>query len=160
MGQPSKLLDSNVVKIAMEGLKELGSSAYVSRKLHAVIAASKHGITEVSKVYDISRTTLTLWVKQLKTNGIGGLKAPESRKRKAKLNDLQVIKVKSWVEESPNVTIKSLRIRIEKELLVNLSKSSVHRLIKKLKFSYITPRPFHYKRDKSRQEEFKKKSLY
>jgi len=49
-----------------------------------------------------------------------------------------------------------LRLRIANELLINFSKSSVHRLIKKLEFSYITPRPVHYKQDKSRHEEFKK----
>ncbi|OAM02585.1 MAG: hypothetical protein TV42_05690 [Wolbachia endosymbiont of Dactylopius coccus] len=38
------------------------------------------------------------------------------------------------------------------------SKSTVHRNMQRMKFSYITPRPVHNGQDKSKQEEFKKKS--
>lgn len=39
------------------------------------------------------------------------------------------------------------------------SKSTVHRNMQRMKFSYITPRPVHNGQDKSKQEEFKKKIL-
>ena len=38
------------------------------------------------------------------------------------------------------------------------TKSTVHRIMKKLDFSYITPRPKHYKQDPNDASEFKKKS--
>ncbi|WP_341763503.1 hypothetical protein [Candidatus Tisiphia endosymbiont of Beris chalybata] len=51
MKNKSKLLDQEVVEIATKELKKLGNYGYVSKKLNAVIAASKHSITEVAKVY-------------------------------------------------------------------------------------------------------------
>ncbi|GFY65443.1 hypothetical protein TNIN_39431 [Trichonephila inaurata madagascariensis] len=41
---------------------------------------------------------------------------------------------------------------------LDISKSTVHRNMQRMKFSYITPRPVHNGQDKSKQEEFKKKS--
>ena len=38
-----------------------------------------------------------------------------------------------------------------------ISKSTVHRLMKKLGFSHITARSVHYKQDKEKLKEFKKK---
>ena len=40
----SKFLDDSVVLQASEGLKELGKSAVISRKLQAIISARTHGI--------------------------------------------------------------------------------------------------------------------
>ena len=158
MTNKSKLLDSAVVEIATRELKKLGSYGYVSKKLQAVIAASKHGITEVAKVYDISRVTLTAWIKHIKAKEIERLSAPEERRKPNKLKSYQIEEIMAWVESEPNITIEALRIRIEKEQGVVLGKSTVHRIMKKLNFSYITPRPKHYKQDPNHASEFKKKS--
>ncbi len=48
------------------------------------------------------------------------------------------------------------QIKISEEFGLNISKSTVHREIQRMKFSYITPRPIHHKQDKNKQEEFKK----
>ena len=37
-----------------------------------------------------------------------------------------------------------------------LSKSTTHRIMQKLEFSYITPRPIHYKQEQKLKDEFKK----
>ncbi|WP_407636453.1 hypothetical protein [Holospora undulata] len=42
-------------------------------------------MSKVAKVYDISRTTLTSWVKHLKTGALDKLKAPAERKKKSRL---------------------------------------------------------------------------
>lgn len=59
MRSSSKLLDDVVVEKAKRALKRLGKATRCARKLEAVIAARKHGITEVAKTYGITRTTLT-----------------------------------------------------------------------------------------------------
>ena len=41
---------------------------------------------------------------------------------------------------------------------IEVSKSTIHRLIRKLGFSHITSRPIHHKQDKEKLEEFKKNS--
>ena len=61
MAPSSKLLDDVVVEKAKIALKKIGKSALCARKLEAVISAKKHGITQVAKVYGITRTTLTSW---------------------------------------------------------------------------------------------------
>jgi transposase len=66
--------------------------------------------------------------------------------------------LKQWVEKDGNITAKELVIKIEENLKVRISMSSVYRVLKKLRFSYITPRPKHYKQNSSSHEEFKKKS--
>ncbi len=158
MAQVSKLLDQEILEFANSELKKLGKNAYVIRKLQAVIAAHKHGITKVAKIYDISRTSLTEWIKHLKSRSIEKLKAPESRKRRTKLDNDQMENIKLWISKDPNITIKNVRIRIIELMGQKLSMSTVHRIMKKLNFSYITPRPSHYKKDEKLGVEFKKKS--
>lgn len=66
MSTQSKLLSDEVVASAKKALKAMGKNALLAKKLEAIIAAKKHGITLVSKIYSISRTTLTEWVKPCK----------------------------------------------------------------------------------------------
>lgn len=158
MALTSKLLDERVVNLAKEMLKKVRDNAYVSRKLQAVIAAKKHSISAVARVWCISRTALTEWIKHLKFGRTEKLFAPPERRRKSILNQSQREQIEMWVKENPNVTIKEAKIRILEAFGLNVGKSTVHREMQKMKFSYITPRPVHYKQDKEKQEEFKKKS--
>jgi transposase len=158
MHRKSALLNKSVISFAQAELKKLGEYAYVSKKLQAVIAASKHGITDVAKIYDISRTTLTEWIRRLGQENIDKLKAPEERKRRSRLDIKQREVIREWIATNPNITIKELRIMIKDRLSIGVSKSTVHRTMKLLSFSYQTPRPKHYKQDQTIVEEFKKKS--
>lgn len=158
MYRRSALLNKSVVAFAEAELKKMGQYAYVGRKLQAVIAASKHGITDVAKIYDISRTTLTEWIRRLGQENIDKLKAPEERKRKSRLDQKQKDQIKEWIAANPNITIKELRIIIKDRFSIDISKSTVHRTMRMLSFSYQTPRPKHYKQDHAIVEEFKKKS--
>ena len=51
MPATSKLLDDSLTLQAMKGLKELGKSAIISRKLQAIISAKTHGISKVATIY-------------------------------------------------------------------------------------------------------------
>ena len=158
MYRKSTLLNKSVIAFAEAELKKLGRYAYVGKKLQAVIAASKHGITDVAKIYDISRTTLTEWIRRLGQENIDMLKAPKERKRRSRLNQDQVEIIKEWIRINPNITIKELQIMVKDKLSMEISKSTVHRTMRLLSFSYQTPRPLHYKQDQAMVEEFKKKS--
>jgi len=157
MASFSKLLDDQVVEKAKNQLKEIGKTALMSRKLEAVISARKHGISQVAKVYDITRTTLTSWIKHIKNDAIEKLNAPAERKKKNKLNDLQRSQILEWIKTDSQLTIKAIRIKIEESFNVAISKSTVHREIKKLNYSYIKPRPQHFKQNQNKVAEFKKK---
>lgn len=153
----SKLLDDSVVRLAMQGLKDLGKSALLAGKLQAVIAAKKHGISQVALIYGISRTTLTSWIKYIKSGQLNKLLAPPERKRKNKLNEAQRLEIAKWLKDDSQLTIKHVKLKIEEEFGIVISKSTVHRELKKIGLSYITPRPKHFKQDEARVSEFKKK---
>ena len=153
----SKLLDEAVVKYASDNLKKIGKDALLARKLQAVISAKKHGISKVAEVYGISRTTLTSWIKHLKNGSLSKLKAPPERKRKSILNDVQRSQIRIWIEEDSQLTIDQVRRKIEEVFQLRIGRSTVHREMKRLGLSYITPRPKHFKQNENQVTEFKKK---
>lgn len=158
MSQISKMLDDKVYKMAKEGLNRLGKSGIVARKLQAVISAKTYGITQVSKILGVTRTTLSSWIKSIKNGSVDDLVPKPKKPRPSLLNSQQQAVVLSWLKINPNITIRELRIKIESEFKTVISKSTVHRMIQRLGLAYITPRPKHYKQDKKSQEQFKKKS--
>lgn len=158
MARPSKLLGDEVVLLAEDGLKKLGKSGLVARKLHAIIAAKKHGITKTAEFYSVSKKSLIKWIKELKEETLQALEVGVGRGRKFLLNKEQEQEITKWIEDNPNITIIHLRSMIAENMTIELSLSTVHRLMQRLRFSYITPRPTHYKQDEKLKAEFKKKS--
>ncbi|GAJ45753.1 hypothetical protein HE1_00062 [Holospora elegans E1] len=53
------------------------------------------------------------------------------------------------------LTIKVIRIKIENVFNIGISKSTVHREIKNLNYSYIKHRPKHFKQEQNKVSEFK-----
>jgi transposase len=68
------------------------------------------------------------------------------------------LKIKEWIEENHNITVRELLAKAASELGVMVSQTAMRRVIKNLKYSYITPSPSHHKQDESSHVEFKKKS--
>lgn len=153
------LLDDVTVKIATENLKRLGNYGIRSVKLKAVIAAKDHGIGLTAEVFNINRKTLTSWVKEVNSNSIDNLLVQPGRGRKPKFNKEHKAKVTSWLSNDPTITIDKLLKMISSKLKLEVSRATVHRVMKELLFAYITPRPVHYKQDKAQQSEFKKKDI-
>ncbi len=157
MPRISKLITDEVAALAEASLKKLGRTGAIARKLQAICSANKHGIKKVSEVYNISRTTLTSWISRFKEGSLIAL-APKSKKPRSPVTAAHKIVIKEWLEQESRMTIEALRIKMESQLDIKLKKSAVHNLMKSMGFSYITPRPKHYKQDSSKHEEFKKKS--
>lgn len=160
MARISKLLDEEVVESAAAGLKKLGKSGLVARKLQAIIAAKDHGITKAAAFYFITKKSLISWIKELKQGSLEALEIQAGRGRKPCINEAQELEIKKWINDNCNITINQLRQMILKNMQVEVSNATVHRLMKKLEFSYITPRPRHYKQHQELKDEFKKKSSY
>jgi len=158
MARPSKLLDEEVVLLAQKGLKELGKSGAVARKLQIIISARKHGISKACEFYSITKHSLIKWIKNLKKESLQALQVQTGRGRKFLLNEEQEQEIKKWIEANANITINHLRLMILENMNITLSSSTVHRLLQRLRFSYITPRPRHYKQNEKLKDEFKKKS--
>src|SRR5690348_6800632 len=97
MGQVSKLLNEDVVVACEAGLKKLGKIGIVAGRLQIILAAKKHGITEVCRIYGLSRTTLTDWIRRLRNGSIEDLKNKPKRPRSLLYPHEGTIK--AWVEE-------------------------------------------------------------
>jgi transposase len=154
----SKIINESLYNNVKEALKEVARSGDVSRKLQAIKSAKEHGISKVSDIFGVSRVTIMTWIKDFREFGADGLKLKSGRGRKSILSNEEIEKVKAWIKEDSGITINRVRLKIEEFFNKTLSVGATHNLLKKLKFSYITPRPSHYKKDASSHEEFKKKS--
>lgn len=157
MARTSKLLTPEVVQKAKDSLAKLGKTGSVSIKLMAIIAAEKHGITVIARIFGTTKATLISWIKRL-DHSPDQLKVQAGRGRKRLLGQADEALIRAWMHADPHMTIDRLRLKIETELKVFLARSTVHRLMKNLHFSYITPRPQHHKQDAELLEESKKKS--
>ena|ERR1700683_2798005 len=158
MAGVSKLIDESLYVKVKEALKLVVKNGDVSHKLQAIKSAKEHGISKVADVFDITRKSLMSWVDRFASHGIEGLKIQKGRGRKHKLSDLEIEQIKVMMEDDPSITIKALKIKISELFDKSLSVGAIYNLMTKLKFSYITPRPSHYKKVESSHEEFKKKS--
>jgi len=157
MARISVLVDDAVSQMAQSKLETLGYNAKGIIKLKAIVAANEHGISAVAVIFNVTRNTITSWIKKFKEDPDSILQIGAGRGKKPRLTTTQLNKIKHWIQEDSNVTIKELGQKIRSEFGVELEKSAVHNIMKKLSFSYITPRPKHYKQDTSQHEEFKKK---
>jgi transposase len=98
------------------------------------------------------------WIHKFKTESIEGIRIKSGRGRKRKIGTEKEDGIKSMIQSNPNLSIDELRLKIIEKYGITPSRSTTYRLMKKLHFSYITPRPRHYKAKKSQQEDLKKKS--
>jgi transposase len=158
MSRKSLLLSQELAESAKSELKKLGGNALIARKLEAIIAACSYGITEVAKVFNIRHMTLRSWIKRFLENRCERLKAPPSRRRKSILNDSDRGIIREIIDENSQVTIDFMVRKVQEICGKKISRSSMHREMQKLKYSYITPRPQHYKQDKEKADTFKKTS--
>lgn len=127
MAQISKLLTEDLVAKAKSNLKQLGRYGSIAIKLQIIISAKEHGITDVCRVHGISRTTLTDWIKRFSQEEVNAL-ANKTKKPRSPLSE-HLDTLKKWVEEDSNITARELVLRIEEKLKVQISMSSVYRLL-------------------------------
>lgn len=157
MSRVTKAISDDMVAACKDELEKHGIGGEIRRKLQAIVSAKKYGILQVSKIYNISRDTLMRWISKFKQGGSKAFAVQAGRGVKPKLNCEQQEQIQNVItEEGANLTAKKLKVIIEEMFSIGVSKSTANRLMHKLSFSYITPRPVHYKQDKEKQEEFKK----
>jgi len=158
MARTSKLLTEAVCTSAKEGLAKLGQKGTEAIKFRVIIAAYENGITEVARIFGISKTTLISWIKHVSDGSIERLNVQKGRGPKYIFNDEHRALIKQWMESNPQITVDQIQQRLVSEFDIKASRSTVHRAMKDLRFSYITPRPKHYKQSPKRCSGSKKKS--
>jgi transposase len=155
MGRGISVIYDKDISNAKSDLKRTGSLGVRANRLQAIISAYTHGIKKVCEVMDVSRDTMHRWMTNYKQYGVQGLENDHKAAR-SKLNEEQRIKLKEWIEENPNHTLKELVLKCESEFSLKIGKSSIHRALHQSGYSYITGRKRHYQSNEIEQNDFKK----
>lgn len=155
---PKTIIDHKLATKAKEALSSLNQQGVKANRLKAIIASYNHGIKKVSEVLDIDRTSINRWANKLNKEGTESLSNMAKHKEGIILKNLHKEQIKKWIESDTNVSRQSIQKKIKDKFGIKVSLSTVRRAMKDSGFSYITPRKNHYKQDKEKVENFKKKS--
>lgn len=158
MPYPTKLISQTLFDKALSELNALGKYGKLSTRLQLIIVSKNLSISSASKALGFSRASIAKWIKRFDQEGISGLEDKIGRGRKSMSNPKIILELERLIEKDANITLKKLVIEIKKKFNITLSKSTMHNYVQSLGFSHITARPQHYKQNKERLEEFKKKS--
>lgn len=137
MGLSTRLITEEIYtkgKLILENMSETNRS---SIRLRAIVAARVHGVNLVAKVFDVSSNTLRSWVKSFAAEELEGLDYKAGRGRKSNINEEHQISIYNWIKENCNLTLDQIVIRLHESFQIKTSKSAVHRVLQKLKLSYI-----------------------
>jgi transposase len=158
MARVSSAISDALLEKCKITLKKQGKTGEIARRLQAIISAKRHNISKVASVFGVTRVTMMRWIKDFDKESIDGLVVKKGRGRKRIFNKNDEDKIYKIIKNNPNITAKELKKVIESDLLKTVGIATVYRLMRDLGFSYITPRPTHYKQDKKQADDFKKKS--
>jgi transposase len=159
MSGVTKAISDDLVKKCKEELKKQGIRGENGRRLQAIISAKEYGITAVAKIYNTTRKTISRWISKFEKGGCDAFKIAPGRGGKSKLTTQQKQEIKEYIKANGGtITAEKLKSIIKDKFCIDIGKTTAYRLFKELGFSYITPRPVHYKKDSSKQAEAIKKS--
>jgi len=158
MARVSSAISDELLEKCEITLKQQGKTGEIARRLQAIISAKHHNISKVASIFGVTRVTMMKWIKDFDKESIDGLVVKKGRGRKRIFNKNDEDKVCRIIKKNPNIAAKELKKVIENDLLKTVGIATVYRLMRSLGFSYITPRPNHYKQNKKQSEDFKKKS--
>jgi transposase len=155
---PKTIINEEIYEKARNGLIQLKSKGTAANKLKAIMASYKHGAKKVSEILDVDITSIYKWTIKLDREGYRSLINQAKHQDGIKLKKIHKERIRKWLEKDPNISITDIKEKIKNQFNIDLSKSTIHRAMKDSGFSYITPRKNHYKQDKEKVENFKKKS--
>jgi transposase len=162
MARPKEIINQEVVLAAEKYLKDFENHRVYVRLL-AIVKAGDHSITEVAKFFQVSRDTLTNWIKNFRDFGIEGLLDKPKGHNPSKLKEIHKQQVSFWLETGTNAkaervhwTLEKLKAEIERQFGITISIMPLWLHLRKMGFRQKVPRPVHAKADRQAQEEFKK----
>lgn len=135
-----------------------------ARRLFAVAAVLRGAPRQdAAFAFGVDRQTVRDWVARFSEEGPDGLRS-RARGAGCRLNDAQAAAVARVVEEGPDPQrdgvarrrLCDLRDWIEESFGAEYSAEGVRRLIRRLGFRHVSPRPFHPKADRAAQEKFRR----
>lgn len=108
----------------------------VRERAQAILLSSQgYRITELMEIFLVSRRTIHNWFKAWEASKLVGLYNRHGRGRKLKLSEEDQAWVKELVKESPK-DLKRVVGKLEEQRKIKVSKDTVKRVLKNLKFSW------------------------
>ena len=99
-----KAVSDELFEQAQVALKELGKVGKISRKLQAIIAAKKFGISMASEVFGTTRPSLMTWIKNFEKDAKKGLETKNGQGRKPITNAIIKDFSLQIMQKKPNTT--------------------------------------------------------
>ena len=158
MGLSPQIITEDLYSSALKHLKDLGQIGRKAIRLRAIVSAKEYGVGVVAKIFNVDTNTIRAWAKNFQSNELDGLEYKSGRGRKSNLSQEHLNIIAEQVKQDSSITIVKIVMKLKELYNVDTSRSAVHRALKKLNFSHISPRPKHYKKDEKLGIEFKKKS--
>jgi transposase len=136
------------------------------RMLALALVLEGRSRTEAAISCGMDRQTLRDWVHRYNAEGLAGLTDRHRSGRRARLTAAQEAEVARIVEAGPDLQIHGvvrwrcvdLQKVIAERFGIELAERTIAKLLKKLRFARLSPRPYHPKKDAEAQEAFKKTS--
>ncbi|NEQ84196.1 MAG: IS630 family transposase, partial [Moorea sp. SIO2I5] len=100
-----------------------------------LLSYQKFSINELSSLFGVTRKTIYNWLNKWEDQKIIGIYNQKGRGRKPKLNQEQRQQVKEWVKSEPK-SLNKVKIKINKEWKIDVSKETIKRTIKKLNIKW------------------------
>ncbi len=141
-----------------------GASA--RRMLALALVLEGKSRTEAAMICGMDRQTLRDWVHRYNVEGLAGLSDRHRSGRRPRLTVAQEAEIARIVEAGPDLQTHGvvrwrcvdLQKVIGDRFEVELAERTVAKLLNKLRFTRLSPRPYHPKKDAEAQEAFKKTS--
>ena len=139
--------------------KRCGNGAQ-ARRLRALILEG-HSRQDAAKAQNMDRQTLRDWVHRYNEFGPEGLNDRPKSGRKVFLDEGQLKAISDWLEKGPETDglvrwrVQDVKNKIQTNFGVKYSMEGTRRLMQRLGFRHVSPRPIHPKAKPKDQEEFR-----
>ena len=164
MGRRKIFTESIYREQIAKDLKSISESNVVI-KLRAIESALTHNEAEVAKIFNIARSTLTLWISKYKKDGIDGLRNQQRGHNPSKLSTTEKELIKEWIvtcKDSKGKMVHWTLHRLIKEIKdvfqIEIKQTPLWITLHKMDLVLKKPRPKHHLSDDEAQEAFKKNS--
>lgn len=162
MGRPKELVDTRLAEEAARCLRSLPDGR-IHLRLLAISKSAHYPIGEVASFFEVSRSTLTQWIRRFREGGIEGLSDRPKGHRIALLGQAELEVIGAWLRESKDDagnpkhwTLEELRQAIKRRFGIDITLMPLWRQVRALQFRQKIPRPAHADADPEAQQAFKK----
>lgn len=124
--------DQNKRKVGKKNLSD-----ETRKKILKAYTDSKLSPTEISKLFDMPRTTISTILNRWKNDGVIVAKSKGGDKR-SKLTDRMKLKLREWVDNDSSITLKKLKLNILQEFheLDSIGTTTIDRALKDFHYSF------------------------